>query len=102
MPIEIAGLKLYDVKEIAQAMKVSRITVRGYIEKGRLNAVKVGRSYRVTEDALKDFLLKRDKDTAEQLELKEIPTFDLGTIKDEALSRTSLYDEALDRRTGPR
>ena len=102
MPIEIAGLKLYDVKEIAQAMKVNPITVRGYIEKGRLNAVKVGRSYRVTEDALKDFLLKRGKDMAEELELKEIPTFDLGRIKEEALSRASLYEELLDGKMGAR
>lgn len=56
MPVEIAGTTLYTLQEISQQLQVSLATLRGYIEKGRLHAVRVGRSYRVSEEALRAFL----------------------------------------------
>ena len=56
MSIEIAGTTLYTLKEISEQLDVSVATLRTYIEKGRLKAVRLGRKYRVTQEALQDFL----------------------------------------------
>lgn len=58
MPVELAGVRLYDLKEISKKIKLNPVTLRGYIEQRRLEAIKIGRSFRVTEDALRAFLLK--------------------------------------------
>jgi len=103
MPIKVAGLKLYSLDELSKILEVSKVTLRGYIEQGRLKAVKVGRSYRVTEEDLREFLLRRGSrglSKEEGMELKEIPTGHLGKIKEEALTRQSIYEEYLDRKMG--
>src|ERR1700761_1399453 len=41
--------ELYSVTEIANAMGVSRITVFRYIKAKKLRAIRVGRSYKITE-----------------------------------------------------
>ncbi len=56
MSVEIAGTTLYTLKEISQKLDVSVATLRTYIEQGRLKALRLGRNYRVTQEALKDFL----------------------------------------------
>ena len=56
MSVELAGITLYDLKDLAARLDVSVPTLRSYIEHGRLQARKVGRSYRVTEEALRAFL----------------------------------------------
>ena len=55
-PLEIGGVKLYTVKEIAKAMGVEEQTVRRYIKKGFLQSKKIGRSIFVTESQLKEFI----------------------------------------------
>lgn len=42
--------------KLDRQLDVSVATLRSYIEQGRLQALRVGRSYRVTEEALKAFL----------------------------------------------
>lgn len=95
MSIEIAGLKLYDLKELSRILKVNRVTLRGYIEHGRLKAVKVGRSYRVNEEDLKEFLLARGGGVSKVAgtELKEVPKGHLGRLKESLLTRESLYGD---------
>ena len=102
MPIQVAGLKLYNLDELSKILEVNKVTLRGYIEQGRLKAVKVGRSYRVTEEDLREFLLRRGRGLSKEegIELKEIPTGHLGEIEEEALTRKSLYEEYLDRKMG--
>jgi excisionase family DNA binding protein len=56
MAVEIAGTSLYTLKDLSERLNVSVATLRGYIEKGRLHATRVGRSYRVTGEALQAFL----------------------------------------------
>ena len=56
MAVEIAGTVLYTLKDLSERLNVSVVTLRGYIEKGRLRATKVGRSYRVSGEALQAFL----------------------------------------------
>ena len=54
--IEIGGVKLYSVKDIATAMDVSEQTVRRYIKRGFLKSKKIGRNIFITEEQLKDFI----------------------------------------------
>jgi excisionase family DNA binding protein len=68
MPKEIAGLKLYSVNEIADTLEVSPITIRGYITQGELIACKVGKSYMVEEQHLREFFLSKRYSTSEQRE----------------------------------
>ncbi len=102
MPIRVAGLKLYNLDELSKILEVNKVTLRGYIEQGRLKAVKVGRSYRVTEEDLREFLLRQGKGLSKEegIELKEIPTGYLGKIKEESLTRQSIYEDYLDRKMG--
>ncbi len=44
--------------EVAAAMRVSKMTVYRLVHSGELPAVRVGRSFRVPEDAVNDYLRK--------------------------------------------
>lgn len=50
------GVKVYTVKEIAQILQTSRQQVRRMIQGEELDAVRVGREWRIPEEALKAFL----------------------------------------------
>lgn len=102
MPVKIVGLKLYDLDELSKVLKVNKVTLRGYIEQGRVKAVKIGRSYRITEEDLKEFLLKRGRGLSKEegIELKEIPKGHLGKVKEEPLTTESLYRDYLDHKMG--
>jgi len=52
----IDGTKLYEVEDLVAMLKVSRITVQGYLRSGRIKGVKIGKRWHVTEKNLKDFL----------------------------------------------
>jgi len=56
MPLEIEGVKFYNVKEIAELIKVDPQTVRAYIKRGRIKAVRIGRELRITESQFKGFI----------------------------------------------
>lgn len=47
---------MYTLKEVEEIIKVSQRTIYTYIENGTLKAVKVGGRWKVTEEALKEFL----------------------------------------------
>lgn len=51
-------IKVYTVPEIKEILHVSQRTIYNYILMGQLQAVKLGREWRVTEDALKNFLAR--------------------------------------------
>lgn len=55
-PLEIGGVKLYTVKDIAGAMGVEEQTVRRYIKRGFLKSKKIGRNIFITEAQLKEFI----------------------------------------------
>ncbi|HZX12816.1 MAG TPA: helix-turn-helix domain-containing protein [Thermodesulfobacteriota bacterium] len=101
MPVKIVGLKLYNLDELSKVLKVNKVTLRGYIEQGRLKAVKIGRSYRVTEEDLREFLLKRGRGLSKEegMELKKIPRGHLGEVKEEFFARENLYRDYLDHKT---
>lgn len=51
----------YTTDEVAQILKIPVRLVRKLIREGHLNAVKVGREYRVTSDHLRQFVKEKSR-----------------------------------------
>jgi excisionase family DNA binding protein len=49
-------VRFLTVAEVASVMRVSKMTVYRLVHSGELNAVRVGRSFRVPEKAVHDYL----------------------------------------------
>ena len=56
MGLSESQIEVYSVKETAAILKASRQQVRKMIQSEELPAVKVGREWRITSDALQEFL----------------------------------------------
>ena len=56
MDLSESQIEVYSVKETAAILKTSRQQVRKMIQSEELPAVKVGREWRITSDALQEFL----------------------------------------------
>ena len=54
--IGMEELRIYTVKEVADLLKVSKMTVSRYIKAGKLKSSKLGRMYRIADDDLRKFL----------------------------------------------
>jgi excisionase family DNA binding protein len=50
------GIRLYTVDDVADMLKLTRRTLYSYIKAGRLDAVKVGRYWRIRAETLENFL----------------------------------------------
>ena len=57
-PGDISEVKFLTVAEVATVMRVSKMTVYRLVHSGELPAVRVGRSFRVPEDAVNEYLRK--------------------------------------------
>ena len=55
---DISEVKFLTVAEVATVMRVSKMTVYRLVHSGELPAVRVGRSFRVPEDAVNVYLRK--------------------------------------------
>ncbi len=55
---DISDVKFLTVAEVAATMRVSKMTVYRLVHNGELPAVRVGRSFRVTEDDVNEYLRK--------------------------------------------
>ena len=53
---DLAGVRFLTVAEVAALMRVSKMTVYRLVHSGELTAVRVGRSFRVPERAVHDYL----------------------------------------------
>ena len=49
-------MKVYNLNEIMQILQVSRPTVIRYIKNKKLKAFRVGNAYRITEEALREYI----------------------------------------------
>ena len=56
MGLSESQIEVYSVKEAAAILKTSRQQVRKMIQSEELRAEKVGREWRITSDALQEFL----------------------------------------------
>ena len=54
--IHLAQVQFLTVAEVAAMMRVSKMTVYRLVHNGELPAVRVGRSFRVPEDAVHEYL----------------------------------------------
>jgi len=52
----MAEIKVYTTEEAQEILKVTRRTLYRYIKAGQIKVVRLGREYRITEEALRDFL----------------------------------------------
>ena len=52
----MSEFKLYTLEEVAELLHVTRRTLYTYIKAGRIQAVKIGRTWRVTDEALREFV----------------------------------------------
>jgi excisionase family DNA binding protein len=55
-----SAVKVYTVGEVAETMRVSRMSVYRLIHTGSLASLKVGSTFRVTQAALDSFLTRAD------------------------------------------
>ncbi|HZM82048.1 MAG TPA: helix-turn-helix domain-containing protein [Candidatus Limnocylindrales bacterium] len=53
---ELGEVKFLTVAEVATLMRVSKMTVYRLVHSGELSAVRVGRSFRVPEQAVQEYL----------------------------------------------
>jgi excisionase family DNA binding protein len=61
---QLAEVRFLTVAEVASIMRVSKMTVYRLVHSGELPAVRVGRSFRVPEDAVHNYLRASYIDTA--------------------------------------
>ncbi len=60
MSTGVPRVRYLTVAEVAEVMRLSRMTVYRFVQRGDLPAVRVGRSYRVPADALERFLAEHE------------------------------------------
>lgn len=53
---EIVDVKFYYVEEIARELRLNEKTVRRYIKSGRMDGLKLGKRWLISERAFRDFL----------------------------------------------
>lgn len=56
MPTTIQGTVFYTIPEAAKELKVSPLTIRNYISKGKLKSQRIGRPIYITESDLREFI----------------------------------------------
>lgn len=57
-PGDMSDVVFLTIAEVAAKMRVSKMTVYRLVHSGELPALRVGRSFRVTEDDVNDYLRK--------------------------------------------
>ena len=60
----VAGTQFLTVAEVATLMRVSKMTVYRLVHSGEMPAIRVGRSFRVPEQAVHDYLRDSYVETA--------------------------------------
>jgi len=55
MPKQIGDLTLYSVDDLHQQLGLSKMTIRTYLREGKIRGRKLGVSWYVTEEALRDY-----------------------------------------------
>lgn len=52
-------MKFYTAEEVADILKLDIVTVRRYLSLGDMKGAKIGKSWRITEEDLKEFIKER-------------------------------------------
>ena len=56
MTLEYEGIKFYTTLEVAKKLEINVQTVREYIKRGKLKGQRVGKSFLISENCIKEFL----------------------------------------------
>lgn len=56
MPSEIMGVNFFNLREVAEELKVSYLTAKTYHKNGRIKGQRIGRSILVSEEELRRFV----------------------------------------------
>lgn len=64
MASDLADVRFVTVSEVAELMRVSRMTVYRMIHAGELPAIRFGRSFRVPESAVSQAIVTSTEDSA--------------------------------------
>ena len=56
MPLEVNGIKLFSVDEVAEMLKSTKPTIRAYFREGKLMGRKISGKWHITEGNLKNYL----------------------------------------------
>ena len=54
----MAQIKVYTLDEVAEILQLTKRTLYTYVKEGKLEAVKFGKYWRVSEESLRDFINK--------------------------------------------
>lgn len=52
-------MKYYTAEEVADILKLQLSTIRNYLAQGKMKGAKIGKSWRITEEDLKEFINDR-------------------------------------------
>ncbi len=55
MPKKIGSLTLYSIDDLHEMLGISKLTLRAYLREGKIRARKLGVSWYVTEDAIREY-----------------------------------------------
>ncbi len=64
MPKKIGQLTLYSIDDLHEMLGISKMTLRAYLREGRVRGRKLGVSWFVTEDALREYFEEPQEVTA--------------------------------------
>jgi hypothetical protein len=56
MPIRMNGIKYFLTEDIADMIPLSQKAIQGYIKKGRIHGIKIGRSWYISNASINEFL----------------------------------------------
>jgi len=55
-------IKIYKINDLIDILGVTRVTLIKYFREGKIRAFKVGNSWRITEEALMEYIKKSEVD----------------------------------------
>ncbi len=83
MPRKIGELTLYSVDDLHEMLGVSKLTLRSYIRNGRIRGRKLGVSWYVTEDAIREYFEQpQEPPAATSSPKKETPKYVVQGVND--------------------
>lgn len=71
MPIEILGIKFYNLQETADLLQIKDQSMKSYVRSGRIAGKKIRGRWHFSEQQIKDYLNSPDTPIAEERENAE-------------------------------
>src|SRR3989304_2718315 len=72
VPKNIAGLNLYNLKEISKKLDVTSSTLRAYIRQGKIKGRKVAGKWLVSDEALRQYFNKKERSNEKKRKVRRL------------------------------